>query len=182
MSSDRTDPPSATQRESTPPQVRLEMSARDIGRGYVDGGWWPHSYDAATEFPPLIAALRTRIGRVERIGYDMDLWHSATRKLIHDGEVVRCEGFHTAFAHTVSVISILGQQVSVLVVPPTTDNGTAEAALHAASGLASVHTLADILARMSAAVATSDSPALPQRTPRAVADRHPDVQAASRVA
>jgi hypothetical protein len=127
------------------PPIRLEMKGQGSTLGHVDGGWWPHSYDAAAEFPQLIDALSARAGRVERIGYDMDAWHSVRRKLIHDGEIVRCEGFRTVFADTVNIVSITGQQIRLLVVPPQAGADIAEAALHAASALTSVRTPRDIL-------------------------------------
>jgi Family of unknown function (DUF5994) len=35
----------------------------------VDGGWWPHSRDAMTELPGIVAALDCRPGvRVQRAG------------------------------------------------------------------------------------------------------------------
>jgi hypothetical protein len=139
---------------STSPRSRLEMKDQEIGHGHVDGGWWPRSYDAAEEFPPLIDALSARLGRIERIGYDMDAWHSVTRKWIHRGDLVRSEGFHTVFAHTVSIISIAGQRLSLLVVPPETSKDIAETALHAASELVSTATVQDILARAGLLVAT----------------------------
>jgi len=112
----------------------------------MDGGWWPHSYDASKEFPPLIDALSDRVGSIERIGYDMDAWYSVSRKLLHGDVVVRCEGFHTVFTDTVSIISLAGARMLLVVVPPQTSSGVAETALHAATDITSTRNVRDLLA------------------------------------
>lgn len=144
MSSDRNN--SAKTIGRRPALLRLEIKGADLGHGCMDGGWWPRSYDASEEFPPLIDALSERVGSIERIGYDMDAWYSVSRKLTHGDVVVRCEGFHTVFADTVSIISIAGARLILVVVPPQTSRDVAEAALHAAADATSTRNVRDLLA------------------------------------
>lgn len=129
------------------------------GRGPVDGGWWPYSYDASMEFPALVAALVAHLGNVERIGYDIDLWHSATPKMVCDGTVVRCEGFYAVFAHLISIISGPDQATILLMIAPETSDGIAHAAMSAAAVAAPGDTVDSILGRANGATNYAESAA-----------------------
>lgn len=126
--------------------VRLQMKPAGAARGFVDGGWWPHSEDPANEFPALVVALGAWVGPVSRMSYHLDTWHAVARKMPVQGRVVRCGGFRSMDAHTVEVIGSDGRRVSLLVVPPGTPGGTARAVLRSAAGDDSTASVADILA------------------------------------
>lgn len=100
-------------------EPRMEMKPAGSATGYMDGGWWPRSTDPASEFPGLIGALHEQVGQVSRVAYNLDFWATVHRKLTVDGRVVRCEGFHTMNAHTVTAIGVDSRRVTVLVVPRT---------------------------------------------------------------
>lgn len=140
--------------------VRLTIGTR-TGRGPVDSAWWPYSYNAPTEFPALVTALVVRPGRVEQIGYDFDLWHSATRKLLCDDVVVRCESFHTVFAHLISII--IGPDQGLLLLPsaPEASDDVARAAMSAAASAAPGDTVGNILGRASKVARQPSSAARP---------------------
>jgi len=122
------------------------MKPAGSAAGYVDGGWWPRSTDPAGEFPGLIGALRSYVGRVSRVAYNLDFWGPVHRKITVDGRVVRCEGFRTMNAHTVTAIGVDSQRVTVLVVPPDTPDEIAQAALRTAAGQGNTAAVEDILA------------------------------------
>jgi hypothetical protein len=127
-------------------EPRMEMKPAGSATGYMDGGWWPRSTDPASEFPGLIGALHEQVGQVSRVAYNLDFWALVHRKLTVDGRVVRCEGFHTMNAHTVTAIGVDSRRVTVLVVPPDTPDDVAHAALRTAASQDNTATTEDILA------------------------------------
>ncbi|MGB3438608.1 MAG: DUF5994 family protein [Actinophytocola sp.] len=127
-------------------EPRVEMKPAGAATGYVDGGWWPRSTDPAEEFPGLVGALHGHVGQVSRVAYNLDFWAPVHRKLLIDGRVVRCEGFHTMNPHTVTAIGTNSQRVTLLVTPPDTPEDVARAVLRSAADQDSVATVEDILA------------------------------------
>jgi hypothetical protein len=90
--------------QTTSDEPRIEMKPAGSATGYVDGGWWPRSTDPASEFPGLIGALRSYVGQVSRVAYNLGFWAPVHRKLTVDSRVVRCEGFRTM--NTVTAIGV----------------------------------------------------------------------------
>ncbi|WP_206797661.1 DUF5994 family protein [Amycolatopsis sp. MtRt-6] len=126
-------------------EVRLQLKPA-AGGGYVDGAWWPRSRDARVEFPDVLAAVRDRVGEVERISYPLgDGWEIAHRKLVVDGRVVRLEGFHSMQAHTVALIGTQ-RRLILLVVAPDTARDAATTALRTAADPDTTAGAEDILA------------------------------------
>ena len=132
--------------QTTHGEPRIEMKPAGSATGYVDGGWWPRTTEPASEFPGLIRALHQQVGQVSRVAYNLDFWAPVHRKLTVDGRVVRCEGFHTMNAHTVTAIGMDSQRVTVLVVPPDTPDDVAQAALRTAADQDNTATVEDIIA------------------------------------
>ncbi|HEY3480706.1 MAG TPA: DUF5994 family protein [Streptomyces sp.] len=127
-------------------EVRLHLKPA-IGGGYVDGGWWPRSRDAGIEFPDVLAAVRDRVGEVERISYPLgDGWEIAHRKLVVEGRLVRLEGFHAMPAQTLALIGTQQRRLLLLVVAPDTAQDAATAALRTAADPESTASAGDILA------------------------------------
>jgi hypothetical protein len=96
--------------------------------GFVDGGWWPRSWDLAAELPGLLGVLTVRLGRIERVSYHLGEWGPTVRKLSIDGGLVRLDGFRTQHVNTVDVLAAR-QRVTLLVVPPELPAQAAHAAL-----------------------------------------------------
>ncbi len=72
---------------AAPPAPRVSFDPALNRHGAVDGGWWPHSRNALTELPGLIAALDSRPGvRVQRLSVHRDDWDEIVRH-----EVACCE-------------------------------------------------------------------------------------------
>jgi Family of unknown function (DUF5994) len=85
----------------------------------VDGSWWPHSRDALTELPGLVAALDSRPGvRVQRLSVHRDDLDEIPRRLTAGGHAVRVDWFTTIPRHTVSVTTAGQEPIELLVVPP----------------------------------------------------------------
>jgi hypothetical protein len=113
-----------------PPSPRVSFDPALNRHGAVDGGWWPHSRNALTELPGLIAALDSRPGvRVQRLSVHRDDWDEIPRRLTADGgHRIRVDWFTTIPRHTISVTTAGKEPIELLVVPPGTAEGTAQAA------------------------------------------------------
>jgi Family of unknown function (DUF5994) len=125
----------STSRSTTELQ-RLSVKPDAPVTGFVDGGWWPASRDLAAELPALAAELTTRLGRIESVSYNINAWEPAARKITVDGAAVRLAGYRTQDHDTVDVISDR-RRLTLLVVPPETDQQAAQDALAAASRIGS---------------------------------------------
>jgi Family of unknown function (DUF5994) len=119
-----------------PPSARVSFDPALSRRGAVDGGWWPHSRNAHTELPALIAALDARPGlRVQRLAVHRDEWDDIPHRLTADnGHFARIDWFTTIPHHTVSVTTAGSRElIALLVVPPSTPEGAAWAAMNTAA-------------------------------------------------
>ena len=125
-----------TSASSTLPAIatidRLSLKPESATTGFVDGAWWPASRDLGAEMPSLLTALGDRAGVVERVSYNIDAWNAVPRKVRVDGNVVRMGGFRSQSAAT---LKILGERrtLTLLVVPPETDEQAAARILATAS-------------------------------------------------
>jgi Family of unknown function (DUF5994) len=118
------------------PSPRVSFDPALIRHGAVDGGWWPHSRNAHTELPGLIAALDVRSGvQVQRVAVHRDEWDEIPHRLtVNNGHFVRVDWFTTIPRHTVSVTTAGGREpITLLVVPPSTPAGAAWAAMNTAA-------------------------------------------------
>jgi hypothetical protein len=116
---------------SRDPAARLSLKPDGSAAGFVDGAWWPGSRDFAAELPAVVADLAPRLGPVERVSYNLDAWPATPRKLRIDGAVVRMGGFHSLDADIVQMIGAQ-RRVTLLVIPPETEQQAALEALKAA--------------------------------------------------
>jgi hypothetical protein len=113
---------------------RLTLKPAAPPGGSVDGAWWPRSRDLVTELPPLVEALRERLIAAERVTYHLGSWNDAPRRLPAEGYMVRLGGFRSQHPDTVTVIGTGGQRrLTLLVVPPQTDDTTAQQAMISAA-------------------------------------------------
>src|SRR5437763_13796427 len=103
-----------------PPAPRVSFDPALHRHGAADGGWWPHSRNALTELPGLIAALDSQPGvRVQRLSIPRDDWDEIPRRLTTDaGQLIRVDWFTTIPRHTVSVPTAGQDPIAPLVAPP----------------------------------------------------------------
>ncbi|MCT2582035.1 DUF5994 family protein [Actinophytocola gossypii] len=111
----------------------MTLKPKALTTGYVDGAWWARSRDLSTELPALLAALAVRLGRVERVSYNLGAWDLAPGRLVVNGQGVRLGGFHAQHPSTLDVIGLNGSRLTLLVLPPATDEATAHRILRAAA-------------------------------------------------
>lgn len=112
-------------------RARLNLKPDAAATGSVDGAWWPASRDLAAELPAVMAEASTRLGPVERVAYNIGAWATVPRKLRIDDATVRMAGFHSLDPDTVQLIGAR-RRLTLLVVPPDTDEQTADSVLAAA--------------------------------------------------
>lgn len=109
--------------------LRLRLKPKAPLTGYVDGGWWPRSRDLAVELTSLAHVLEVRLGRVTRVAYPVSAWAGAPRQITVDGHAIRLEGFHSQDEHVLHLSGTDRQRISLLVVPPDTDDTSAHDAM-----------------------------------------------------
>ena len=128
---DRTD---VGQRNSPPDHTpRLRLKPKAPRSGYVDGAWWPRSDDLAAELPDLLAVLSVRLGRIDRVMYNLNEWAKASAKLATGGRRVRLDGYQRQPTNTVEVLGLNRNRIALLVVRPNADPDQAHATLMAAA-------------------------------------------------
>jgi hypothetical protein len=102
--------------------------------GYVDGAWWPGTDDLTVELPDLLAVLSVRLGRIERVMYNLNEWAKAPAKLATGGRAVRLDGYLRQPINTVEVLGVNRNRIVLLVVPPHADPHHAHDTMMAAAG------------------------------------------------
>jgi uncharacterized protein DUF5994 len=140
---DRTD----TGQRSAPPDhtPRLRLKPKAPRSGHVDGAWWPRSDDLAAELPDLLAVLSVRLGRIDRVMYNLNEWVTPSRKLATGGRRVRLDGYRRQPANTLEVLGLNRNRILLLVVPPNADPDKAHATLMAAAAPSNKSTVDSLL-------------------------------------
>ena len=139
---DRTDVGQRNSPEHTP---RLRLKPKAPHSGYVDGGWWPRSDDLSAELPDLLAVLSVRLGRIDRVMYNLSEWAKAPAKLATGGRRVRLDGYQRQPTNTVEVLGLNRNRIALLVVRPNADPDQAHATLMAAAAPSNDSTVESLL-------------------------------------
>lgn len=114
------------------PRLRLKPKAPQSG--CVDGAWWPHTNDLTAELPDLLAVLSVRLGRIDRVLYNVNEWAGAPRKLVTGGgRAVRLDGYRRQPSNTVEVLGLDGDRLALVMVPVCTDPSDAHATMMTAA-------------------------------------------------
>ncbi|MFI7611133.1 DUF5994 family protein [Nonomuraea terrae] len=120
----------------TPARPQVDAAPRLIlhpvpeRRTVVDGAWWPRSRDAAAELPALVAAVDERLGRTTlRVGLHRDAWRHIPHRFPARGRQVRVGWFRSTDPRVITLIFAAGEPVVLLIIPPDTAAGPAEATL-----------------------------------------------------
>jgi hypothetical protein len=143
LTQDRTD---VGQRNSPPEQTpRLRLKPKAPRSGYVDGAWWPRSDVLAAELPDLLAVLSVRLGRIDRVMYNLNEWAKAPARLATGGRRVRLDGYQRQPINTVEVLGLNRTRIALLVVPPNADPDGAHATLMAAAAPSNDSTVDSLL-------------------------------------
>lgn len=152
----------ATAVEPVGERPRLRLKPHGPTTGVVDGAWWPHSRDLAAELPALLALLTVRMGRIERVSYNLATWPPTVRQIRVGGVVVRLAGYRAQHPDTVDVLSAR-QLTTLLVVSPETSPETAHRILMTAARRGNTAPIAELLASATPPRARTPPPS-PART------------------
>jgi hypothetical protein len=110
--------------------LRLSLHPVLDRRAVVDGAWWPYSRDVTAELPGLIAAVDQRLGRTTlMVGVSRDAWQDIPSRIPARGRQVRIGWFRHADPHVVVLFFAAAEPVALLIIPPDTAAGPAEATL-----------------------------------------------------
>lgn len=124
--------------EDAAPQIRLGM-ARLPRFGPIDGAWWPHSRDTATEVRALVTTLDARSPQyVTRVNVQLAGWDDIPRKLdVGNRELgdhlIRVGWFRSGDPHLVTVVTRDRVTTQLLVIPPQTTEALAATAMATAT-------------------------------------------------
>lgn len=125
------------------PRLRLKPKASEIGA--VDGAWWPRTDDLTAELPDLLAVLSVRLGRIDRVLYNLSEWATAPVKLAFAGRPVRLDGYRYQPGHSIEVLGLNRDRIFLMIVPAATAPDGAHAAMMAAAGSNNTSTIGDLL-------------------------------------
>lgn len=108
--------------------TRLSMKPEGPTTGYVDGAWWPRSRDLPAELQGLAAALAERLGRIDRVSYNLTSWEPTEHRTVAAGMIIRLQGYR--LLHT-NIVDLRGEsgRVRLLVVSPDASPRAGNAAL-----------------------------------------------------
>lgn len=132
-------------RTSAVPSLRLRLKPRDQRFGSVQGAWWPRSTQLTTELPLLLAALWSRLGRVDRVVYDQNAWAPAPLHLRFRSGEVALDSSADRSINTISLIRKGAESLVLLVVPPCTNPTHAYTAVMTAAKPDDVSTTDELL-------------------------------------
>ncbi|GAA5161922.1 DUF5994 family protein [Pseudonocardia eucalypti] len=147
----------ATLVEPVGERPRFRLKPQGPTTGFVDGAWWPRSRDLAAELPALLAVLMVRMGRIERVSYNLTTWAPTVRKIHVGGVVVRLAGYRSQHPDTVDVLSAR-HLTTLLVVPDQTAPETAHRILMTAAHRGNTDRIPDLLACASPSPSSARAP------------------------
>ena len=117
--------------------LRLRLD-HDVARGGLDGAWWPHSRDLATESAHLVDTFPVQVGRIARLLYSGPDWPRAddqaqVRRIRTEHGSVKLGSFPSDDTHVMVVTLASRERLHLLVVPCDTDPASAERVMAAAA-------------------------------------------------
>jgi hypothetical protein len=109
-----------------------------MGRGLLDGGWWPRTAGPDAELRELIPALDERHGPITRIMLGTAGWDTSRPRVLSIGgpqrsRVVKLGWFDSMPAGLLTAISASGERTDLVTIPPHTSEEAALAAMRQAA-------------------------------------------------
>lgn len=118
-----------TQTTTVATAPRLVLAPVRSPQAVLDGGWWPRSWDPIAELPELVQTLSARYGTIRQLMLNSVTWDSRFQRLAVGTGVVRAGWFASVDPATLIATTYDGDQIDLLVVPPSTATGAAEEAM-----------------------------------------------------
>ena len=129
------------------PPPRLVLAPKRLSRAVLDGAWWPRSGDASAELTALVQALTERYGRIRYVILNGASWEGHIRRLPVAGNLCRVGWFTSMNAALLVATTDGGDQLDLLLVPPSASETVAEHAMTDAADPSNMEHAADLLAR-----------------------------------
>lgn len=129
-----------------PSEPRLSLSPERGDDAVLDGGWWPRSWDPLAELPGLVLALTERYGPIRNVMLNRAAWDSQFRRLAVGAGQVRVGWFTTLAPSLLVATTERGEQIELLVVPPSASAAAAQRAMTTAADPTNTLRAPDILA------------------------------------
>ena len=131
-----------------PARAPLRLSLAEVPlRGNLGGAWWPQSRDLSLELADLVDGFPTDRGRVMRALFSRPDWDLTPRRITTERGMMKVGSFPADDTHVMVLsMSTPPGRLSLLVVPPDTDEATARA-LMADAPSTDTHSVAALLAR-----------------------------------
>ncbi|GAA0636649.1 hypothetical protein GCM10009547_46200 [Sporichthya brevicatena] len=98
--------------------LRLQLDRHRSTLRSVDGAWWPHSRDVIAEVTQLVMGAEHLVGRIDRVALHASEWADHPRRILLGGRVLHL-GFFTSGASRVNLVRRDGDDIVLLVIPPT---------------------------------------------------------------
>jgi hypothetical protein len=148
-----------------PPSIpRVLLEPTSSRRTLLDGGWWPRSTDPVAELPGLVLAIDAVHGPVTRLVLAADGWDSHPTRLGVAGRVLRLGYFSSQPSSLLTALCANGDRVDLLVVPPDTPAGAADAAMIVAASTSNrIHAQHILVSASTPKRQTSDAAEAPWR-------------------
>lgn len=112
---------------------RLVLKPALPQQGPVDGRWRPCSADLAAALPDLLAELSARLGRIDRVLYNLKEWPDTPRRIVTGGNVVRLDGYSRQPVGTIEILGLNRERFILQVTSPGDQSGSAQSNLMAAA-------------------------------------------------
>ncbi len=134
--------------------LRLHLDASPSTTRCVDGAWWPYSSDATQELGHLVTGAERALGRIDRVALHEADWPDHPRRIEVDGRVIPL-GFFSSGANLASLVRRHGDDVVLLLIPPTASADEAATAIGRAVDSEDRSRPGDLLAPVQDASATA---------------------------
>lgn len=142
-----------------PPKPRLVLAPVRASQTVLDGGWWPRSWDPVAELPELVLALSARYGTIRQLMLNSVTWDSRFKRLVVGDGVVRAGWFASVDPAMLIATTYGGDQIDLLVIPPSTASGPAGKAMARAADPANRVRASALLAASPVAETSDEQPA-----------------------
>ena len=107
---------------STPP--RLELAAAPAN-GLLAGSWWPRTRDLERELANLVDHFPSEVGHVSRAVFSRPDWDTAPRSVQVGRGRMKTGSFPRDDTHVMVLTLSTRRRLSLMVVPPDTEEGAA---------------------------------------------------------
>lgn len=112
--------------------LRLLMSS-SVGRGAMDGAWWPQSRDLQIELADLVDHFPKEIGQIGHAVYSTPDWLPAPRRIKVARGFIKADSFPRDDTHLILLRTPGGEFLRVMVVPPASTPDVAHSAMKIAA-------------------------------------------------